>query len=83
MEYTFPNALLEHFLAEALKSTDLSGETVALAIGHKTKNVLNINQLIFPAGLKPSDATEQSGKVLDKLQHNSDYLHFHSMHFRN
>ena len=63
MKFYFPKLLLEFFEHEALKSRDDLGqiETLALAIGTKVDDSVEISELIFPSQEGKSDFVEDKG----------------------
>ena len=62
-KFYFPKLLLEFFEHEALKSRDNNGqiETLALAIGTKVGDSIDIAELIFPNQEGKSDFVEDKG----------------------
>ena len=63
-EYIFPQEFLDLFSRIAVQNCDDNGqvETLALALGSKSNNVIEIKELVFPSQTGTSARVEDNGK---------------------
>ena len=64
VKYKFPQTILNHFTEVALENYNEDGhiETLALALGKKEHDILEVTELIFPSQNGASDFVEDKGK---------------------
>ena len=60
----FPRFLLDYFSTEALKNCKVDQiETLAIALGKKTANVIEIQELVFPEQKGNQNSVKPAGKI--------------------
>ena len=61
--FCFPRYLLDYFASVALTNLDKDGhiETLAIALGKKTDNLIEIQELIFPEQIRREDSVIDKG----------------------